>query len=68
MNQMTPQKNKRTIKKDMRLLDGILPFTEKPSNNYSNEKEQHPMDGFQASELFSFFTANIIKEEVTFTR
>lgn len=65
---MTPLKNKRTIKKQTRLLDGILPFTEKPSNHRFNEKEEHPMDEIQASELFSFFTANIIKEEVTFIR
>ena len=68
MNQMTLQKNRRTPKKDSRLLDGILPFTEKPSNQYVNEKEPHPMDGLQASELFSLFTANIIKEEIIFTR
>jgi hypothetical protein len=68
MNQMPPIKNKRTPKKEARLLDGILPFTEKPSNQYANEKEPHPMDGFQASELFSLFTADIIKEEVTFIR
>jgi len=65
---MTHIKNKRTPKKEANLLDGILPFTEKPSNQYFNEKEPHPMDEIQASELFSFFTANIIKEEVTFIR
>jgi hypothetical protein len=68
MNQMTLLKNKRTPKKETRLLDGILPFTERPSNQYVNEKEPHPMDGLQASELFSLFTADIIKEEVTFIR
>jgi len=65
---MTSLKNKRIPKKETRLLDGILPFTEKPSNQYTSEKEPHPMDGFQASELFSLFTADIIKEEVTFIR
>jgi len=64
---MTSEKNKRTNKKAMPILDGILPFTEKPSNQYSNEKE-HPMNEIQASELFSYFTANIIKEEVVFVR
>lgn len=65
---MTLLKNKRTPKKETRLLDGILPFTEKPSNQYENEKEPHPMGGLQACELFSLFTADIIKEEVTFIR
>jgi len=65
---MTPLKNKGTIKREVRLLDGILPFTEKPSNHRFNENEEHLMDEFDASELFSFFTANIIKEEVTFIR
>lgn len=64
---MTSEKNKRTNKKARPILDGILPFTEKPSNLYNEEKE-HPMNEIQASELFSFFTANIIKEDVVFVR
>jgi len=65
---MTSVKNKRAIKKPTRLLDGILPFTEKPSNQYSEEKDEHVMNEIQASDLFSFFTANIIKEKVVFVR
>ncbi|MEO6906173.1 MAG: hypothetical protein ABI148_07415 [Ginsengibacter sp.] len=69
MNQETTQKNKRSAKKESRLTDGILPFIEKPSNFRFNEKVEHRIEvEFEASELFSFFTADIIKEEVTFTR
>ncbi|MEO8720737.1 MAG: hypothetical protein ABI297_08340, partial [Ginsengibacter sp.] len=63
---MTPRKNKKNIKKQTRSFDGILPFTEKPSNIYLNEDEDTQFDEFPASELFSLFTADIIKEEVTF--
>ena len=65
---MTSVKNKRAIKKQNRILNGILQFTEKPSNQYSEEKDEHVMNEIQASDLFSFFTANIIKEKVVFVR
>lgn len=68
MNKMTPQKIKRTAKNDSQFLDGILPFTEKPSNQYSNEKDEIQQQEIQASDLFSLFTANIIKEDATFIR
>jgi len=48
-------------------LSQMLPFTEKPS-------EERQGDGMEknnelgATELFSLFTANIIKEELIFTR
>ena len=41
---------------------GILPFTEKPSEDTKSK------DKLQASELFSQFTANVIKEEKIFVR
>jgi hypothetical protein len=66
---MTSVKNKRTTKKPNRILDGILPFTEKPSNQYFNEKDDElAADEIHASDLFSFFTADIIKEKVVFVR
>ena len=49
-------------------MAGILPFTEKPSNAYLEQKEEANKNEIPASDLFSFFTADIIKEEVTFTR
>ncbi len=64
---MTPIKTKRTVKKPSSFLDGILPFTEKPSNEHFSEKDAVKNE-IEASDLFSLFTANIIKEEVTFIR
>ena len=42
-------------------IDAILPFKEKPSDKGVESKEK-------ASELFSLFTADIIKEDVEFVR
>ena len=43
-------------------IDAILPFKEKPSEELSDPNKK------DASELFSFFTADIIKEDVEFVR
>jgi len=45
-------------------IDSIVPFKEKPSD-ILNMGKKSDMDG---SELFSFFTADIIKEDVEFVR
>ena len=45
-------------------IDCIVPFKEKPSD-VSNKEKKSEMD---ASELFSFFTADIIKEDIEFVR
>ncbi|HKC36658.1 MAG TPA: hypothetical protein VKB95_11370 [Chitinophagaceae bacterium] len=45
-------------------IDCIVPFKEKPSD-ISNKEKKSEMD---ASELFSFFTADIIKEDIEFVR
>ena len=42
-------------------IDSIVPFKEKPSDKVVESKEK-------ASELFSMFTADIIKEDVEFVR
>jgi hypothetical protein len=47
-------------------LGEILPFAEKPS--VSPEQKDPSQNQLEASELFSLFTANIIKEDVVFTR
>jgi hypothetical protein len=47
-------------------LGDILPFAEKPS--VSPEQKDPSQNQLEASELFSLFTANIIKEDVVFTR
>ena len=58
--------NKKAVKATKNILDGILPFTEKPANE--NEKKEYDRDQQRAYDLFSHFTANIIKEEATFVR
>jgi hypothetical protein len=68
----TQKKNKLTsILKQVR-ASGILPFAEKPSDDTVSVKDGKQKEGnddrIGASDLFSLFTANIIKEEVIFTR
>lgn len=50
--------------------DGILAFCEKPSPNSMQKKEEpaHVNNEINASDLFSLFTANIIKDKIIFTR
>ncbi len=60
--------DKKIAKKSIRIMEGILPFTEKPSSRHFNDKEENGINEIRASDLFSFFTADIIKEEVIFTR
>ena len=45
-------------------IDSIVPFKEKPSDIMNKDKKKE----IEASELFSFFTADIIKEDVEFVR
>jgi hypothetical protein len=49
-----------------RSLD-IVPFTERPSDARSST-DANSRDKLVAADLFSLFTANIIKEEKIFTR
>lgn len=44
-------------------IDAILPFKEKPSDEPNGKKNE-----MEASELFSLFTADIIKEDIVFVR
>jgi len=66
-NTIIPQ-IKKTLKKSFTLFEGILPFTEKPSNKHLSERNETAKDEIPASDLFSLFTADIIKEEIIFTR
>jgi hypothetical protein len=43
-------------------IDSIVPFKEKPSSELADPNKK------DASELFSFFTADIIKEDIEFVR
>lgn len=51
----------------LRIQDGILPFFEKPSDEFEKSTEICE-ERMNAINLFSLFTANIIKEKVIFTR
>lgn len=45
----------------------VVSFTQRPSENqFDNYQNVH--NSISASDLFSFFTANIIKEKIVFTR
>ena len=46
-------------------IDAIVPFKEKPSLEISEPGKNEEMN---ASQLFSFFTADIIKEDIQFVR
>jgi hypothetical protein len=65
---VTPTKMNNNLKSSIHLIEGVLPFTEKPSNKYFEQKEETNINDVHACELFSLFTADIIKEEVVFTR
>jgi hypothetical protein len=45
-------------------ISEILPFRERPSEEKADKEEKK----IEAVDLFSMFTADIIKEEVVFTR
>ena len=61
---MHPIKKRRQKKNS--LID-IKPFTERPSRNkYAVGNKNN--DELAAAELFSFFTADIIKKNIIFTR
>ena len=46
-------------------IDAIVPFKEKPSEELSNPGKNGEMN---ATQLFSLFTADIIKEDAEFVR
>ena len=46
-------------------IDSIVPFKEKPSDVLNKDQKNNEME---ASELFSLFTADIIKKDVDFVR
>lgn len=69
LKKLSPKRLKTKIKKSFSLMEGILPFTEKPSESYFLPKEENRENtSLKAHDLFSLFTADIIKEEVIFTR
>lgn len=68
MNHKITPNFKRTFKKSLDMFEGILPFTEKPSNDHFAEREKvRERNDIKASDFFSIFTADIIRKEVVFT-
>jgi len=63
--QHTKKKMHASIKKSK--WDDIIPFPEMPSRNKYKNKDNNKNE-LAASDLFSLFTADIIKEDVIFTR
>ena len=62
MNMKKQTKRSKLIKVLRKLkIDAILPFKEKPSDEVKESNDK-------ASELFSMFTADIIKEDIQFVR
>jgi hypothetical protein len=49
-------------------IDAIVPFKEKPSAELSDPNRISDPNKKDASELFSLFTADIIKEDIEFVR
>ena len=49
-------------------LSSIKPFLERPSTDRLLDEQQEKKDELCAADLFSLFTADIIKEKVIFTR
>ncbi|KAA9038566.1 hypothetical protein FW778_13485 [Ginsengibacter hankyongi] len=71
MQQLLPPGLKMKLTRTVNLqIDGIRAFCEKPSPNSMQKKEEpaHVNNEINASELFSLFTANIIKDKIIFTR
>ncbi len=48
-------------------INSILPFTENPSDERASQMQAEE-GTLTASELFAFFTADIIKQDVVFVR
>lgn len=69
-NKITPLQIqvKETVQKPFTLLEGTLPFNEKLAVDHTFVHKDDLNKGICASDLFSFFTADVIKEEVVFTR
>ena len=63
--QHTEKKLPESIKKNR--WDDLIPFPEMPSSNKYDNKDRNENE-LAASDLFSHFTADIIKEDVIFTR
>jgi hypothetical protein len=67
------RKRLKSLRKTLRAVvrktkSGIMPFTEKPSVDAPSDGKSRTDNKMHASELFSQFTANVIKEEKIFVR
>ena len=64
---MRQKKITQVTKEKFQKLNTIIAFKERPSVDSPGSKPEKT-DQINAADLFSFFTANIIKEQVLFTR
>lgn len=67
------QTHLRRVKKIVRSVsvvatNAIVPFAEKPSEKKYDSTGEENKKGLAASDLFSIFTADIIRQDVVFTR
>lgn len=57
------------LKPVIKRQEGFFPFTERPSDKYQlSEEDSSQSRRINAFDLFSFFTADIIKKRVVFVR
>ena len=68
MKEMTKEVHFESVAKSLiSETEEVIPFTQTPSEGQFDD-HQNIKNELRASDLFSFFTANIIKEEIVFTR
>ena len=61
-------KMKTNFRRSLALVEGILPFAETPADDRALENKETTKNEMKANDLFSLFTADIIKEQTVFTR
>ena len=68
MEKKTKEKYFESVSKELiSEKEKVISFTQTPPKNQFDD-HQNIKNEIRASDLFSFFTANIIKEEIVFTR
>ena len=68
MIKISEQSPKKNVKEVIGMRSGFTVFDEKPSDSRMKRKEEMDEKRISAHDLFSMFTADIIKEETVFVR